>query len=49
VCSSDLFADATYGLRIESSLNGSSPNSLNTFVIAKNVLTHTPQGISVAV
>ncbi len=42
------FSTSTYSVRIESDLNGSSPNSVNTFSLSKNVLTYSPQGISVS-
>lgn len=38
----------SYGLRLESTLNGTSPNSLTTFVKSLNVLQYSPQGISVS-
>ena len=41
------FKNTNYGLRIESSLDGASPNSIFTYVLAKNVLTYSPQGIMV--
>ena len=41
------FKNTNYGLRIESELDGSSPNSVFTYVLAKNTLTYSPQGIMV--
>tara|TARA_R110002072_G_scaffold41120_1_gene115936 strand:- start:7323 stop:8711 length:1389 start_codon:yes stop_codon:yes gene_type:complete len=41
------FKNTNYGLRIESELDGSSPNSIFTYVLAKNTLTYSPQGIMV--
>ena len=41
------FKNTNYGLRLESDLDGSSPNSIFTYVIAKNVLTYSPNGIQV--
>lgn len=42
------YSTSVYSLRIESDLDGASPNSLNTFTLARNVLTYSPQGISVS-
>lgn len=42
------FSTSIFGLRLETSLNGSSPNSLNVFTLSKNKLTYSPQGISVS-
>ncbi len=41
------FKQTNYGIRIESDLDGSSPNSIFTYVVAKNVLTYSPEGIMV--
>ena len=41
------FKNTNYGLRIVSDLNGSSPNSVFTYVLAQNMLQYSPQGISV--
>jgi len=41
------FKGTNYGLRIKSTLNGSSPNSIFTYVLATNQLNYSPQGISV--
>lgn len=41
------FKNTNYGLRIESDLDGASPNSVFTYVLAKNTLTYSPQGIMV--
>ena len=38
----------SYGLRLETTLNGSSPNALTTFVKSLNVLQYSPQGIQVS-
>ncbi len=42
------FSTSTFTLRIESGLNGNSPNSMNVFTLSKNKLVYTPQGISVS-
>lgn len=42
------FADATFTMRVETSLDGNSPNSMNVFTLSKNVLNYSPQGISVS-
>tara|TARA_R110001606_G_scaffold206831_1_gene354541 strand:+ start:166 stop:1554 length:1389 start_codon:yes stop_codon:yes gene_type:complete len=41
------FKNTNYALRIESNLDGQSPNSIFTYVLAKNTLTYSPQGIMV--
>ena len=41
------FKNTNYGLRIVSNLNGSSPNSVFTYVLAQNTLMYSPQGIAV--
>jgi len=41
------FKNTNYGVRIVSDLNGTSPNSVFTYVLAKNTLMYSPQGISV--
>jgi len=41
------FKNTNYGLRIESDLDGASPNSVYTYVVAKNTLTYSPNGIMV--
>jgi len=41
------FKNTNYGLRVVSDLNGSSPNSVFTYVLAQNQLMYSPQGISV--
>ena len=41
------FKSATFATRILSDLDGSSPNSLTTFVLNKNVLQFSPQGVVV--
>lgn len=41
------FKDVDYGLRIQSNLNGSSPNAVHTFVLSKNILEYSPQGFGV--
>ena len=41
------FSRDTYSVRIVSELDGSSPNSMYTYILSKNVLTYSPQGISV--
>tara|TARA_Y100000361_G_scaffold26094_2_gene21127 strand:- start:2251 stop:3609 length:1359 start_codon:yes stop_codon:yes gene_type:complete len=42
------FNNSSFGLRIETDLDGASPNSLNTFILSKNTLQYSPQGISVS-
>ena len=42
------FKNTNYAVRIVSELDGLSPNSIFTYVVAKNVLTYSPQGISVS-
>tara|TARA_R110001592_G_scaffold157010_1_gene387799 strand:- start:335 stop:1693 length:1359 start_codon:yes stop_codon:yes gene_type:complete len=42
------YSTAVYSVRIESGLDGASPNSINTFTLARNTLTYSPQGISVS-
>lgn len=41
------FKNTNYGLRIVSDLDGTSPNSVFTYVLAQNQLMYSPQGISV--
>ncbi len=41
------FKNTNYGLRIKSDLNGQSPNSIFTYVLAQNTLAYSPQGIAV--
>ena len=41
------FRGQSYATRIQSSLDGKSPNAVFTYVLAKNVLQYTPQGIQV--
>ena len=41
------FKNTNYGLRIVSDLDGSSPNSVFTYVLAQNQLMYSPSGISV--
>ncbi len=41
------FKNTNYGIRIESELDGASPNSIYTYVVAKNTLTYSPNGIMV--
>ena len=41
------FRGQSYATRITSNLDGKSPNAVYTYVLAKNVLQYTPQGISV--
>ena len=41
------YSNTNYALRIQSALNGRSPNSIFTYVMAKNVLTWSPAGILV--
>tara|TARA_R110001592_G_scaffold4465_1_gene25207 strand:- start:10401 stop:11768 length:1368 start_codon:yes stop_codon:yes gene_type:complete len=41
------FKNTNYGIRIVSDLNGSSPNSVFTYVLAQNQLMYSPQGITV--
>ena len=42
------YSTATYSVRFETTLDGNSPNSVNTFTLSKNVLSYSPQGISVS-
>lgn len=42
------FSTSTFTMRIESGLDGASPNSMNVFTLSKNKLTYTPLGISVS-
>jgi len=42
------FKDTTYGVRVESVLDGVSPNSIFTYCVAKNTLAYSPQGITVS-
>ena len=42
------FSTSTFTLRIESGLDGNSPNSMNIFTLSKNKLTYSPMGISVS-
>jgi len=42
------FKNTNYGLRIVSDLDGQSPNSIFTYVVAQNTLSYSPQGISVS-
>tara|TARA_R110002073_G_scaffold335413_2_gene527319 strand:- start:1268 stop:2656 length:1389 start_codon:yes stop_codon:yes gene_type:complete len=41
------FKNTNYALRLQSNLDGQSPNSIFTYVLAKNTLTYSPQGIMV--
>ena len=41
------YSNSTYSVRLESTLSGSAPNSVDTYCLSKNVLTFSPQGISV--
>lgn len=41
------FKGTNYGLRLKSNLNGQSPNSIFTYVLATNSLMYSPQGIQV--
>ncbi len=41
------FKNTNYGLRIVSELDGQSPNSIFSYVLAQNTLAYSPQGISV--
>lgn len=41
------FKNTNYGLRIVSDLDGQSPNSIFTYVLAQNTLAYSPQGIAV--
>jgi len=41
------YSRANYGLRVKSTLDGNSPNSLYTFTLAENILAYSPQGIQV--
>ena len=42
------FSTSTFTLRIQSGLDGNSPNSMNIFTLSKNKLTYSPMGISVS-
>ena len=42
------FSTSTFTMRLESLLDGNSPNSMNVFTLSKNKLIYTPQGISVS-
>ena len=42
------FRNTNYSVRLRSALDGSSPNSVFTYVLAKNVLSYSPNGIAVA-
>ena len=52
-CSMDVYkggvdySSETYGVRIVSLLDGKSPNSMYSYILSKNVLQYSPQGISV--
>lgn len=41
------FRGQSYATRVQSTLDGKSPNAVFTYVLAKNVLQYTPQGIQV--
>jgi len=41
------FKDVAYSSRIQSTIDGKSPNSIFTYVLSKNLLTYSPSGISV--
>ena len=41
------FQNQNYGIRIESNLDGNSPNSIYTYVLSQNTLNYSPQGITV--
>tara|TARA_R110000803_G_scaffold124302_2_gene192109 strand:+ start:2176 stop:3552 length:1377 start_codon:yes stop_codon:yes gene_type:complete len=41
------FKNTNYGIRIVSDLDGTSPNSVFTYVLAQNTLMYSPQGISI--
>ena len=41
------FKNTNYGLRIVSALDGNSPNSIFTYVLAQNTLAYSPNGIAV--
>jgi len=41
------FKNTNYAIRIESELDGASPNSIYTYVVAKNTLTYSPNGVMV--
>lgn len=41
------FKNTNYGIRIKSSLDGQSPNSIFTYVLSQNTLAYSPQGIAV--
>ena len=42
------YSTAVYSVRLETALDGASPNSINTYTLARNTLTYSPQGISVS-
>ena len=42
------YSQTNYGLRLKSGLDGNSPNSVFTYVMAQNVLQYSPQGITVS-
>ena len=42
------FRNTNYGLRLVSGLDGQSPNSIYTFIRARNTLNYSPAGISVS-
>ena len=42
------YSQTNYSLRIRSALDGSSPNSIFTYVLAQNMLQYSPQGIMVS-
>lgn len=42
------FKNQNYGIRIESKLDGSSPNSIYTYVLSQNTLNYSPEGITVS-
>lgn len=42
------FSTSTFTMRIESTLDGNSPQSMNVFTLSKNLLNYTPTGISVS-
>ena len=42
------FRNTNYSIRLRSALDGSSPNSVFTYVLAKNVLSYSPNGMAVA-
>lgn len=41
------FQQQNYGIRIESDLDGNSPNSIYTYVLSQNTLNYSPNGITV--